>query len=165
MPDESQRRNPRTGEVEIYAPTLVAALLDRARTRRGQKPDRPDELAEFAAWAAPDAASPEMERYRRARADLAELQLAEKRGALYPADAWDAAMAVLAANLDRLGTDLERRCGAEVRMLLNETLSDISAETQRALGRHAGRLRAELPSTVCSARNADAADVAGMDGD
>lgn len=76
-------------------------------------------------------ASPALERYRAARAALAELELGQREGQLLPRDETHLAMARIAAILRSAGETLGRQFGSEAREILDEAMDDAEAEIAR----------------------------------
>lgn len=78
-----------------------------------------------------DGDSPALEEYRRAKAALARLELAEREGKLVPVDELHGLLTEGAAVLRRAGETLSRRFGNEALQVLNEAL----AEAEGLIGR------------------------------
>ena len=68
--------------------------------------------------------SPGLERYRLAKAELAELELQVRKGTLIPIDAVKDTIARWSALIRRMGEALGKRFGNEAAELLNETLME-----------------------------------------
>ncbi len=66
--------------------------------------------------------SPGLERYRLAKAELAELELQVRKGTLIPIDAVKDTISRWSALIRRMGESLAKRFGNEAAELLNETL-------------------------------------------
>jgi hypothetical protein len=78
-----------------------------------------------------DDASPELERYRAARASLAELELSKKRGEVVDVGTMHKLTTALADSLRRLGERLERQHGAPAAKLLTDTLRSFDRDVER----------------------------------
>jgi phage terminase Nu1 subunit (DNA packaging protein) len=82
--------------------------------------------------------SPELERYRKARADLSEIELAERRRAIVPREKVHTAFGVVAGHLRRAGEQLARKHGEPARRILDEALTAADAEIVRQFGADEG---------------------------
>jgi phage terminase Nu1 subunit (DNA packaging protein) len=71
--------------------------------------------------------SPELERYRKFRADLSELDLRKRRGELVEVADLREALGVVALRLRTLGLDLTREFGADAQRHLDKALADVEA--------------------------------------
>jgi hypothetical protein len=78
--------------------------------------------------------SPELERYRAARADLAEMERDERNGSLIPRQQLDPAFVQYASAIRRAGEALQRRFGNEAAVMLNEALDDAERIIRRDFG-------------------------------
>jgi phage terminase Nu1 subunit (DNA packaging protein) len=78
--------------------------------------------------------SPALERYRVARAKLAELELREKRKQWWPADQVIAGLNVFASTMRSAFEALRREHGPEAYKLMDDALSDATAIFERAMG-------------------------------
>jgi hypothetical protein len=87
--------------------------------------------------AAPD--SPGLERYREARADMAEMERDRLRLNLIPREELDPALAQFAGLLRRAGEALKRQFGNDAAALLNEAVDEAEAGWRTLLGVEAER--------------------------
>ena len=81
-------------------------------------------------------ASPELERWRRARADMAELDLEQRRGDLVDRREFQALLLRTAHILRGLGESLQRQYGPDAQGLLDEAIDDVEREVQRHFARY-----------------------------
>jgi len=81
-----------------------------------------------------DGESPSIERWRHARADLAELELEAKKGNLVRREEIHKGLVELAARLRQFGETLQRDFGADAHRLLEELLDDYQREVDRLSG-------------------------------
>jgi hypothetical protein len=72
--------------------------------------------------------SPALERYREKRADLAELELSERRRKVIPRDDVNSGLSRIASFLRAAGDTLQRQFGPEARAILDEALDDAQRE-------------------------------------
>lgn len=86
--------------------------------------------------------SPELERYRAARADLAEMERDRQRLHLIPREVLDPALAMFVGVLRRAGEALVRRFGNEAAAILNEALDEFEASIRTMLGVEAEKVDA-----------------------
>ena len=78
--------------------------------------------------------SPELERYRKARADLAEMERDERNGSLIPRQQLEPAFVQYASAIRRAGEGLQRRYGNEAAAMLNEALDDAERIIRQSFG-------------------------------
>jgi hypothetical protein len=78
--------------------------------------------------------SPELERYRAARADLAEMERDERNGSLIPRQQLEPAFVQYATAIRRAGEGLQRRFGNEAAAMLNEALDDAERIIRQSFG-------------------------------
>jgi hypothetical protein len=78
--------------------------------------------------------SPNLERWRAARADLAELEREQREGNLIPREEIHDGLVRLAARLRKFGETLQRQFGPEAHRLLEELLDDYQHELDRLSG-------------------------------
>ncbi len=79
-------------------------------------------------------ASPALERYRNARADLAELELKEKRGGLVALSQVHGELEIVISHLNRFNKLLGERFGNEGIWLCNQVLQEMRAEIEARFG-------------------------------
>lgn len=84
--------------------------------------------------AGPSEGSEGLERYRKARAAIAELDLAERRGELIRRDLLRAVMSRAAAPLRAAGEQLTRRFSEDARQILDEGLEEFQRNANEFLG-------------------------------
>lgn len=94
---------------------------------------RADRAAATAGADLPTGDSPNLERYRAAKADLAEMEAAERRGQLIPSDRNRAFMGRVAAILRQAG-DVIRTFSPEAHQVLDEALADAENEIEVFFG-------------------------------
>lgn len=140
------------GRVEIYGPQAIEAryaprLAEELRARgvgagnRGAGKDKPADAGK-AANAGPDpdemlfegADSPMLERYRKLRGDLAELDVEMRRGNLLPRDAVRVLIGRIAVRLRQAGEALQRMVGDAAVGIFQEALDDAVAAAVDVLG-------------------------------
>lgn len=78
--------------------------------------------------------SPELERYRKFRADLAELELGERNGSLIPKAKLEPTFTQYAAAVRRAGESLQREFGNAAIEMLNSALDDAERIVFQAIG-------------------------------
>lgn len=78
--------------------------------------------------------SPALERYRQARADLAEIEVAQRRRVLLVADDMQHGLARMAAILRQAGQTLQRRYGPDAMAVLTDALDDVEREIEAYFG-------------------------------
>ena len=131
--------------LEVYVRALVEAWVN-FRIERALGPLREQLRAARAAPGVPDDAalwdsgdgSPALERYRAARADLAELDLEERRGDLVDRREFQALLLRTAHILRGLGESLQRQYGPDAQGLLDEAIDDVEREVQRHFAQYEG---------------------------
>lgn len=104
------------GKPGCYDLRLIIPWLIRKNKRGPREPNENEDPL----LAAGD--SPGLERYRLAKAELAELELQVRKGTLIPIDAVKDTIARWSALIRRMGESLAKRFGNEAAELLNETL-------------------------------------------
>jgi len=117
------------GEVRIRARGAIDAHVQKAIEKAAAKPDP---LLQ-------GAASPQLEKYRAARASMAELELAEKRGELIRLSELQPAFREYGSALRRAGELLQREFGNRASEILNEVLAEAEAGVARSLEREPTR--------------------------
>jgi hypothetical protein len=75
-----------------------------------------------------------LERFREAKANLAELDLQERKGELVPRDEIREGLGRFAARIRGAGDLLERQFGPEAAEILREALDDCTLELDRSFG-------------------------------
>ena len=99
--------------------------------------------------------SPALERYREERAQLARLDRLEREGQLVSRDSVRQGLAQIAGLLRTAGESLQRECGSEARLILDEALDDAGREIERLFG---GELPCDDVSTGESACDEPSSD-------
>lgn len=125
LPAEIVRRSTKRGQPHwIHGPGFVEWWVERAlRKRRAPSGDNGDPLL-----VADAPASPALERYREARADLAALELAERQRDLLPRQTVHEVFGRIASRLRDAGEQLGREHGSEAHEVLSEALDDAERE-------------------------------------
>ncbi len=121
--------------VEAYVSERIERATARLRTRlaRLEQAADPDDAA---LWAGDAEGSPSLERLRKAKAALAELDLQERRGDLVDRHKFEGLLNRNAAILRGAGEALQRHYGPEAQGLLDEALDDADAEIVRHFARY-----------------------------
>jgi hypothetical protein len=79
--------------------------------------------------------SPALEEYRKHRARLAELDVAERENKLIPLAEIEPSLQIFASNIRRAGEQLERVYGHDAAALLNDAIDETLSEWERFLAR------------------------------
>jgi phage terminase Nu1 subunit (DNA packaging protein) len=128
------------GQARLYGLPLDGKSIDLARlalalheflaanARKLAAVDRPSEEELLAGES-----TPALERYRAARATMAEMELDERRGALIRTERLHATLATVASVLRAAGQSLGSQYGADAQSLLDEALDDVEREIDRTL--------------------------------
>jgi hypothetical protein len=124
VPAEDVKQTGRRGDVRIRCRAAIDAFAAKAAAKVQPQDD--------ALLAAGD--SPELERYRAARASLAELELGERNASLVHRDQLEPAFTAYASAVRRAGEALQRRFGPEAVDLLNEALTEAEQAVRRTWG-------------------------------
>jgi len=109
----------------LHAPTLIDALIARAKASILTS----DPMAA-------EADSPALERWRAAKAELAEYELAEKRETVVPIEAVKDEMTAFSDSLRRFGERLMRRYGPDASRDMNKALDQAMAATRKYFHSH-----------------------------
>ena len=80
--------------------------------------------------------SPALERYRAARAGLAELELHERVGRLIPRDEYRAAGTRLSSHIQAAGMDLQVKFGPEAHQILEERLDEFDRDLDEFIAQY-----------------------------
>jgi len=128
LPAEAVRLAVKRGEPTwINGPAFVSWWVERAvQRRRPVRGENGDPL--LVGEGGP--ASPALEKYREARAALAELELGERRRDLLPRSAVHEVFGRVAFRLRDAGEQLQREHGSEAHEVLNEALDDAEREME-----------------------------------
>jgi hypothetical protein len=115
-PDAIQRK----GKIRYFTPAVVKAWA--ARNTVAKKPigGEDEDL-----WA--DFDSPNLERLRAAKADQAELDIAERTGKVIFVDQLRDRLQWLVSRLRQHGERLQQQCGREAALIHNELMEDLKA--------------------------------------
>jgi phage terminase Nu1 subunit (DNA packaging protein) len=103
------------------------AAVSSWRSRRDGCEDSPDPLLA-------GVVSPALERYRQARATLAELEVSQKRSQLVSLEAVTQGLAVFASTMRSAFDTLQRQFGQEAYAVVANALDDAESILQRAIG-------------------------------
>jgi hypothetical protein len=118
--DEFIRRDGR--QVFFHAPTVIRRWAESTFGRGGSVPGAGIDSEEEALFDGSD--SPALERWRRAKADLAEIEVQSKRGSLVPRNEIRTGLDAIAARLRGFAEELQREFGPGAIDLLDEALTD-----------------------------------------
>jgi len=78
--------------------------------------------------------SPAMERYRQARAESAELDLALRKGEIIPVDTASEILAISASRIRRATDQLGQAHGENAKLIIEHALDEAEEELEAALG-------------------------------
>jgi hypothetical protein len=119
--DHSRRETSRGNPLRFFAPAVVAVLVQRAAAADIDDP-----------MLAGDG-SPALERYRLARAKLAELDFSQRCGQLVPVADFVGMLGPLSAILRGAGDELGIKYGADAQRLLNDSLDEFGRQVEERL--------------------------------
>lgn len=124
LPAESVRPSKKRGQPSwVYGPAFVEFWVERALRRRPAPGENGDPLLAGGAGS-----SPALERYREARADLAHLELQERKKDLLPREKVHEVFTRIGSRLRDAGEQLEREHGSEAHQVIDEALDDAERE-------------------------------------
>lgn len=118
-----------TGRRTQFRPEAVRAIVDALLQAEREKAQMANDEAMLLEDG--NTNSPAIERYRLAKAKLAELDLAEKQGNLIRPHLATTALTIVASKLRRLGERLARKHGNQVGDAIDRTLTECQTEMER----------------------------------
>lgn len=123
-----------TGRRALFHPQAVRAICDSlVAEERGRLQMANDDALLLGG---DEENSPALERLRLAKAQIAELELAEKRGHLIRPHLATTALAVVAAKIRRLGASLAKKHGRKVADQVERVLDDCEREMEKTFDEH-----------------------------